>query len=124
MGAWIVKTPDGYNIPSRFRFIQKSAEWSEDDVFELSRYVEKLGRDYEFNLPNKGYDIHGFSKDILSYIIKRVNVSLNEDDIESMVKVYSDNLPICGEFESYHKALVDSYRQGIVNALKSLKPKK
>ena len=26
VGAWIIKTPDGYNIPSRFRFIQKSAE--------------------------------------------------------------------------------------------------
>lgn len=31
VGAWIVKTPDGYNTPSRFRFIQKPAEWSEED---------------------------------------------------------------------------------------------
>lgn len=31
VGAWIVKTPDGYNTPSRFRLIQKPAEWSEED---------------------------------------------------------------------------------------------
>lgn len=28
IGAWIIKTPDGYNIPSRFKFIQKPS-WSE-----------------------------------------------------------------------------------------------
>lgn len=31
VGAWIIKTPDGCNIPSRFKFIQKPAEWSEED---------------------------------------------------------------------------------------------
>ncbi len=31
VGAWIVKTPDGYNIPSSFRFVPKLAEWNEED---------------------------------------------------------------------------------------------
>lgn len=38
VGAWIVKTPDGYNIPSRFRFIQKPAEWSGRDE-EIREFV-------------------------------------------------------------------------------------
>ncbi|MBR5896527.1 MAG: hypothetical protein IKZ39_02810 [Lachnospiraceae bacterium] len=40
VGAWIVKTPDGYNIPSRFRFVQKPAEWSEKRIADI---FEKVG---------------------------------------------------------------------------------
>lgn len=39
VGAWIVKTPDGYNIPSRFRFVQKPAEWSEEDERMLNELI-------------------------------------------------------------------------------------
>ncbi len=45
IGAWIVKTPDGYNTPSCFRFIQKSAEWSEEDEdmrYKASAVLNKL----------------------------------------------------------------------------------
>ena len=45
-----------------------------------------------------------------------------EEDIDASVKSYSDSLPMCGEFQSYHDALVHAYRQGMVNALKSLRP--
>lgn len=48
VSAWIVKTPDGYNIPSRFRFVQKPAEWSEEDEFfrqQLIVYCEKCVQD-------------------------------------------------------------------------------
>lgn len=31
VGAWIVKTPDGYNVASKYRFVQKPVEWSEED---------------------------------------------------------------------------------------------
>lgn len=40
VGAWIVKTPDGYNIPSRFRFIQKPAEWSKNDTVFLNEITD------------------------------------------------------------------------------------
>ena len=46
IGAWIIKTPDGYNTPSRFRFIQKPAEWSEEDEFmrdTVLNTLEKIG---------------------------------------------------------------------------------
>lgn len=48
IGAWIVKTPDGYNIPSRFRFIQKPAEWSEED--------EKMLTDISWAIRHCAYD--------------------------------------------------------------------
>lgn len=32
VGAWIVKTPDGFNIPSLFRFVQKPAKESEKPI--------------------------------------------------------------------------------------------
>lgn len=43
VGAWIVKTPDGYNIPSRFKFVQKPAEWSKEEKQKLNRIYEILG---------------------------------------------------------------------------------
>ena len=50
-GAWIVKTPDGYNIPSRFRFVQKPAEWNypygvnetADRLFAIAECLEMDG---------------------------------------------------------------------------------
>lgn len=45
IGAWIVKTPDGYNTPSRFRFIQKPAKWSEEDEKMLIAISKALGCD-------------------------------------------------------------------------------
>ena len=42
VGAWIVKTPDGYNTPSRFRFIQKPAEWSLTDATFIEEIDETL----------------------------------------------------------------------------------
>ena len=34
-GAWIVKSPDGYNLPSVAKYIQQPAEWSEEDELFL-----------------------------------------------------------------------------------------
>ena len=41
VGAWIVRTPDGYNVPSKGIFKQKPA-WSEDDEEELERLLNVL----------------------------------------------------------------------------------
>ena len=35
VGAWIVRTPDGYNVASQFRFQQKPVEWSEEQIKAL-----------------------------------------------------------------------------------------
>ena len=39
VGAWIVKTPDGYNTPSCFRFVQKPADWSVEDENTIQEIV-------------------------------------------------------------------------------------
>ena len=39
VGAWIVKSPYGYNVPSKGRFISKSAEWSEEDRNKIADYL-------------------------------------------------------------------------------------
>ncbi len=41
VGAWIIKTPDGFNTPSHFRFIQKPAEWSKKDE-RIKQDIENL----------------------------------------------------------------------------------
>ena len=42
VGAWIVKTPDGYNTPSRFGFVPKFAEWSGEDEKMLNHIIKLL----------------------------------------------------------------------------------
>lgn len=39
VGAWIIKAPDGYNTASRFGFIPKPAEWSEEDEIALQAII-------------------------------------------------------------------------------------
>lgn len=48
VGAWIVKTPDGYNVPSQSRFVWHHAEWSEGTkkaLDEISDYLKYKGRE-------------------------------------------------------------------------------
>ena len=59
---------------------------------------------------------------ILKNGIEQKSVEWSEEDIDAFVKSYSDSLPICGEFQSYHDALVHAYRQGVVNTLNSARP--
>ena len=42
VGSWIVKTPDGFNIPSLFKFVQKHTEWSEEDEKQLNDIISLL----------------------------------------------------------------------------------
>lgn len=45
VGAWIIKTPDGYNIPSRFRFIQKPTEL--ERLAKLREMTHEIREAYE-----------------------------------------------------------------------------
>ena len=55
VGAWIVKTPDGHNIPSVAQFVQKPAEWSEEDLQHKSWILECLA-DGERKMPEYAED--------------------------------------------------------------------
>lgn len=43
----------------------------DEDVDKFMQYIEKQAKAYEFNLPNKGYDIYAFAKDILHWLEKQ-----------------------------------------------------
>ena len=40
VGAWIIKTPDGHNLPSKYTLKQKLKEWSEEDNKRLRRIID------------------------------------------------------------------------------------
>ena len=42
-----------------------------EDVYKFMEYIEKRAKSYEFNLPNRGYDIYAFAKDILVWLEKQ-----------------------------------------------------
>ena len=42
-----------------------------EDVYKFMEYIEKNAKAYEFNLPNRGYDIYAFAKDILVWLEKQ-----------------------------------------------------
>ena len=44
VGSWIVKTPDGFNIPSQSKFVLKPAEWSEEDDEMIDRIATTLSQ--------------------------------------------------------------------------------
>jgi hypothetical protein len=45
----------------------------DEDVHKFMQYIEKQAKAYEFNLPNRGYDIYAFAKDILHWLEKQIN---------------------------------------------------
>lgn len=71
-------------LAEMYRSESKPAEWSEEDAHNLSQFIEKLAKTYEFNLPNRGYDIFGFAKDTLKYL--RINHGKVEWDEEHEAK--------------------------------------
>lgn len=46
VGSWIVKTPDGFNVPSLSKFVQKPAEWSEEDEDILDSLIRLYSKEY------------------------------------------------------------------------------
>ena len=43
----------------------------DEDVRKFMQYIEKEAKAYEFNLPNRGYDIYAFAKDVLIWFEKQ-----------------------------------------------------
>lgn len=65
VGAWIVRTPDGYNIASRYVFRQKPAAWSENDETYLKHCITAV-KNYYTN--DKGKE-NPFREPILDFLI-------------------------------------------------------
>lgn len=45
--------------------------FKDKDVRKFMQYIEKQAKAYEFNLPNRSYDIYAFAKDILVWLEKQ-----------------------------------------------------
>lgn len=56
VGAWIVKTPDGFSVPSLFNFVQKSPEWSEEDEEMLRIIINRVEKFNEW-ATERGYPL-------------------------------------------------------------------
>lgn len=45
--------------------------FKDKDVHKFMEYIEKEAKAYDFNLPNRGYDIYAFAKDLLIWLEKQ-----------------------------------------------------
>ena len=45
--------------------------FKDEDVRKFMQYIEKQAKAYEFNLPNRSYDIYAFAKDLLIWLKKQ-----------------------------------------------------
>lgn len=59
--------------------------FKDEDVRKFMQYIEKQAKAYEFNLPNRSYDIYAFAKDLLVWLEKQSKNST--DKIEPKFKV-------------------------------------
>ena len=59
--------------------------FKDEDVRKFMQYIEKQAKAYEFNLPNRSYDIYAFAKDLLVWLEKQNKNST--DKIEPKFKV-------------------------------------
>ena len=59
--------------------------FKDEDVRKFMQYIEKQAKAYEFNLPNRSYDIYAFTKDLLVWLEKQDKNST--DKIEPKFKV-------------------------------------
>lgn len=56
--------------------------FKDEDVRKFMQYIEKQAKAYEFNLPNRSYDIYAFAKDLLFGLkgkVKTLLIKINRD---------------------------------------------
>lgn len=80
--AWIEKQ-------SEHEYTLKSSNML--DISKLTDQITKLAKDYDFNLPNRSYDIYAFAKDILAWIEKEYKKSQGKSALESIKEENVDN---------------------------------
>ena len=61
----------------------------DEDVRKFMQYIEKQAKAYEFNLPNRSYDIYAFAKDLLVWLEKQGKKSSWKPSKEEMDVLYS-----------------------------------
>lgn len=68
-------------------YVLKSSK--DEDVRKFMQYIEKQAKAYEFNLPNRCYDIYAFAKDLIVWLEKQGKKSSWKPSKEEMDVLYS-----------------------------------
>jgi hypothetical protein len=62
--------------------------FKDEDIRKFMQYIEKQAKAYEFNLPNRGYDIYAFTKDILYWLEKQCDNKEGDEEWEVTTGLY------------------------------------
>lgn len=110
-----------YSIKDMISWLEKQGKeeyalksFRDKDVHKFMQYIEKQAKAYEFNLPNKSYDIYAFAKDILHWLEKQGEKSTTIN-IDKMVMEYSQTKD--DDFGLPVNCMLRAYRKGINDAL-------
>ena len=66
--------------------------FKDKDVHKFMEYIEKQAKAYEFNLPNRSYDIYAFAKDILVWLEKQGEQASSQTNERAWLYLVSDVL--------------------------------
>ena len=66
--------------------------FKDEDVRKFMQYIEKQAKAYEFNLPNRSYDIYAFAKDILVWLEKQGEQTSSQTNERTWLYLVSDVL--------------------------------
>ena len=109
VGAWIVKTPDGHNVPTTFTFIQKPIWWSKEDngYLEYLNYLIKNNATKEY-----AKKIKSWLQSLKDRVQPQQKPEWSEEDEENMS---------CVEFSIKHAFESKEHVDKLCNWLKTLK---
>ena len=66
--------------------------FKDEDVRKFMQYIEKQAKAYEFNLPNRSYDIYAFAKDLLVWLEKQSEQESSQTNERVWLYLISDVL--------------------------------
>ena len=66
--------------------------FKDEDVRKFMQYIEKQAKAYEFNLPNRSYDIYAFAKDLLVWLEKQGEQASSQTNERAWLYLVSDVL--------------------------------
>ena len=75
--------------------------FKDEDVRKFKQCIEKQAKAYEFNLPNRGYDIYAFAKDLLVWLEKQGEQKFPIEKLPFETKTPEESLGI--DSDTYNK---------------------
>ena len=66
--------------------------FKDEDVRKFMQYIEKQAKAYEFNLPNRSYDIYAFAKDLLVWLENQGEKATSQTNERAWLYLVSDVL--------------------------------